>query len=188
MYIGIRAHRPQWLAWSAFYFGLLAAFMAVDAPTHPSSSAQAIATGCILAAWIGGGVHAAAISGSAVRRIDEYSDPAFKAGRPPLEAAKARIKRRAKGRKLLARQPQLAREVGLGRPDLPGTEDYGLVDVNHASQAALRMLPGVTEDAAQKIVSMRTELGGFSSAEDLGAALDLPPAMVDEMREVAVFL
>jgi hypothetical protein len=53
-----------------------------------------------------------------------------------MEAAEDRIDLRAEGRRLLASKPALAREVGVGRPDLSGASDYGLIDVNHASAAA----------------------------------------------------
>jgi DNA uptake protein ComE-like DNA-binding protein len=105
-----------------------------------------------------------------------------------MEAAQARIERRAEGRHLLASPPALAREVGVGRPDIPGSNDYGLVDVNHASAAALTRLPGITQDLANRIVSQRVQAGGFTSAEDLGVLLDLSPAMVDGLRDMAIFV
>lgn len=39
-----------------------------------------------------------------------------------------------------------------------------------------------------QIVSTRAELGGFTSVEELGAALSLPPGMVEQMRDVAAFI
>jgi hypothetical protein len=179
LYIGIRARRPQWLAWAAAYAGMLVSGWILSA--SPSSTADGVATALGGLAWIGGGVHAIAISGNAVRRIGYRSDPA-------LEAARLRVKNRAQGRKLLAAQPLLAREVGVGRPDVPGSDHYDLVDVNHAAEWTLRTLPGITDAAARKIVQTRAEAGGFSSAEDLGLMLGLPPGVVDELREVAVFL
>ena len=65
-----------------------------------------------------------------------------------MAAARTRIERRATGRHMLASQPALAHEVGIGRPDIPGADDYGLIDVNHcpggrADQAARhRQRPG----------------------------------------------
>jgi DNA uptake protein ComE-like DNA-binding protein len=187
LYIGIRARRPRWLVWSAFYMAVFATYWVVDS-SHTHSTATAIASWAGLAVWVGGAIHAVAISSKAVRQIDERTDPLVEDATPALRAAEGRIERRAQGRKLLAHQPQLAKEVGVGRPDVPGADAYGLVDVNHAGEAALRSLPGITEEAAQKIVRMRPELGGFSSVEDLGAALDLPSAMVDEIRDVAIFV
>jgi DNA uptake protein ComE-like DNA-binding protein len=46
----------------------------------------------------------------------------------------------------------------------------------------------VTGDVAQRIVTERNQCGGFSSVEDLGMLLDLPPAEVDKMRDMAIFI
>jgi DNA uptake protein ComE-like DNA-binding protein len=181
LYIGIRARRPQWLVWAGVYAATFVAYAVLDNPAHPSQTAKGVAAGLLLAAWIGGGVHALVVSNDAVRRIRARAAPA-------MEAAQARIERRAEGRHLLASQPALAREVGVGRPDIVGADDYGLVDVNHASAAALARLPGITEDLARRIVAERAQAGGFSSVEDLGVLLDLPPASVDALRDMAVFL
>jgi DNA uptake protein ComE-like DNA-binding protein len=181
LYIGIRARRAQWLAWAAVYAATLGVYLGLDTPDHPGSTALGIATGMALLTWIGGGIHAVAVSNDAVRRINERADPA-------LDAARSRIERRAEGRRLLADKPALAKELGLGRPDVTGSDDYGLVDVNHAPATALSRLPGVTVDLARRIVEARTQAGCFSSVEDLGLLLDLPPATVDEMRDMAVFI
>jgi hypothetical protein len=181
LYIGIRARRAQWLAWAVVYAATLGAYIALDTPAHPGGTAQGVATGLALLTWIGGGIHAIAISGDAVRRIQSRSDPV-------LEAARTRVERRAEGRRLLATQPALAKEIGLGRPDVPGADDYGLVDGNHAPAAALVRLPGMTDELARRIVERRAQAGGFSSVEDLGLLLDLPPDAIDQMRDMAIFI
>lgn len=180
LYIGIRARRRRWLAWAGVYAATLAGWVVLDTPDHPSSIAQGVGAVLWLATWIGGGVHALVVSNDAVRRIRGSEDPA-------LEAAETRIERRAAGRHLLASKPALAREVGVGRPDIPGADDYGLVDVNHCPAAALTRLPGISNDLAVRIVHQREQAGGFSSAEDLGVLLDLPPATVDGFRDTAIF-
>lgn len=180
LYIGIRARRPRWLVWAGVYAGMFAGFAALENPAHPSETAKSVALCLLLAAWIGGGTHAIAVSGDAVRRIHRGRDPA-------MEAAQDRIDRRAEGRHLLASRPALAREIGVGRPDLPGGSDYGLVDVNHASAAALTRLPGITQQLADRIVGQRAQVGGFTSAEDLGVLLDLSPDIVDGLRDMAIF-
>src|ERR1700678_3994048 len=48
-----------------------------------------------------------------------------------LEAARERLAQREKALELARENPQLALEAGVGRPDLPGAYDGGLVDVNH---------------------------------------------------------
>lgn len=180
LYIGIRAARKRWLAWAALYALGLVAFLVLST-NNSNSPREGVAVGVTLLTWIGGGIHALAISRDATRRIQGPADPA-------LEAAKLRIQRRAQGRQLLATQPALAREIGLGRPDVPGADDYGLVDVNHVSADGLTRLPGVTRDLAHRIVTERTQCGGFSSVEDLGMLLNLPPAEVDKMRDMAIFI
>jgi len=181
LYIGIRAKRVSWIVWAAVYLGLMVASGVLDTPAHPSSSAQGLAAGLLLLAWIGGGVHAFAVSTAAVKRIRSDQDPA-------LVAARDRITLRSEGRHLLATQPELAREVGVGRPDMRGSKDYGLIDVNHCSAAALVRLPGITDDMAKRILDNRAGAGGFTSVEDVGMLLDLPPSTVDQMRDMAVFV
>ncbi len=181
VYIGIRARRPRWLAWAAVYAAMLVAYLVIDTTAQHSNAAAAAAAAIGLLAWIGGGAHAFAISDDAVRRIRGRTDPA-------LDAARMRIERRAEGRKLLAKQPVLAKEIGLGRPDIPGADDYGLVDVNHASPEALARMPGITDQIARQIVGKRAQAGGFSSVEDLGLVLDLAPGIVEQVRDTAIFI
>jgi Helix-hairpin-helix motif len=180
LYIGIRARRARWLAWSAVYALGLVAFIVLT-PDNGTGLRESLAVAAILLTWIGGGIHALAISGDAVRRI-------YGTGDPLLEAAKTRIARRAEGRRLLATQPALAKEIGLGRPDVPGSDDYGLVDVNHCAETGLARLPGVDSALAKHIVAQRAQCGQFSSVEDLGELLNLPPDLVDNIRDFTVFV
>ena len=180
LYIGIRARRRSWLAWAAVYGSLLMLWLVIDNSIN-NSTATGIGAVAALIPWIGGTAHAAAIKGNAARRI-RPSDGTR------LEAARQRIERRTEGKRLAARDPRLAREVGVGRPDLPGAEDFGLVDVNHVSQEALCRLPGITPEMARRIAETRESIGLFKSAEDLGISVDLSPSLVDDIREYAVFL
>lgn len=181
VYAALRARRYRWLAWALVYAALLAGYVTLDTPDHPSSTAQGWAAGMALLSWIGGGVHALVIRRDVNRRIQARADPA-------LEAAKTRMERRAEERRLLAHQPALAREAGVGRPDIPGADSYGLVDVNHVPAQTLTLLPGVTPALAKKIIEARDAAGGYSSVEDLGEVNDLPPALLDKIRDAAVFI
>lgn len=181
LYIGIRARRRAWLAWASVYAALLVVFAVLDGSANPSSGASGVALFALLGAWVGGTTHAAVIRTAAARA--RRPDSAAK-----LDSARQRIARRSEGRRLAARDPRLAKEAGVGRPDIPGSDDYGLVDVNHASREALCRLPGITPEIARRIVETREDVGFFRSAEDLGLTLDLPPQMVDEIQEHSVFL
>lgn len=182
LYIGIRARHRAWLVWAAVYAALLVVAVVLDGQANPSYTAESVAAVALLIAWAGGTAHAAAVRKDAGQRLRQPDSTAR------LDAARQRIERRAEGRRLAARDLRLAREVGVGRPDVPGSDDYGLVDVNHASQDALCRLPGITPEIARRIADTRQGVGFFKSAEDLGIALDLPPQLVDEIREYAVFL
>jgi len=181
LYIGIRARRPRWLAWAAVYAAGLAAFLALDTADGRNGAVAAAAAVIGLLTWFGGGVHATVVSDAAARRISSRPDAA-------LDAARLRMERRAEGRRLAAAQPALAREVGVGRPDIPGSDDYGLVDVNHASPAGLATLTGVTDELVSQITDMRSQVGGFASVDDLGLVLDLPPGVIDQLRDTTIFM
>ena len=53
---------------------------------------------------------------------------------------------------------------------------------------ALLRLPSVDEDLATRIAETRETLNGFSSLEDMGAAMDLPGDVVEALRGAVVFL
>jgi DNA uptake protein ComE-like DNA-binding protein len=46
----------------------------------------------------------------------------------------------------------------------------------------------MTPALARRTVKERVQAGGFSSVEDLGLLLDLPPGTVDQMRDTAIFV
>lgn len=109
------------------------------------------------------------------------------------EAAIERVRRqrtlRGRARELAARDPGLARELGIGRPDLPRQyNDGGLVDVNHAPADVLTLLPGITPELAVRIERVRGETGGFMSAEELAAVAGLPPTLTADLGDYAVFI
>ncbi|WP_067802056.1 ComEA family DNA-binding protein [Actinomadura formosensis] len=109
------------------------------------------------------------------------------------EAVVERVKRRRllreKARELAAADPGLAKELRIGRPDLPRQyNDGGLIDVNHAPAEALTLLPGITPELAEKIERVRAETGGFMSAEELSAIAGLPPSLTSDVADYAVFI
>jgi DNA uptake protein ComE-like DNA-binding protein len=110
----------------------------------------------------------------------------------PLEAAlsdaEQRLSDRDRARKLAAERPALAKELGIGRPDIPNAQDTGLIDVNNAPTFDLTKLPGIDDALATRIVETRAETHGFSSVEDLGVALDLDGNLVEDLRDRVVFL
>jgi DNA uptake protein ComE-like DNA-binding protein len=134
----------------------------------------------LLVAWLAGMIHAGVVSKSVSSQLALLDTPTLKQAQHELD-------RRQYGRQLLKMNPSLARQLGVGRPDLAGSDNFGLIDVNHASVPGLTMLPGLTEEQARRIVEYRSQGGSFVSAEDLAIYLDLPPTTIGPLRDMAVF-
>jgi len=180
LYAGLRTRRRNLLIASGVYGAMLIGYVVLDTVGHSRGADLAVGTILALGAWIGGFVHALAIRRSVEDQLELVDSSA-------VEAASRALARRQYGRELVRTQPALAKQLGIGRPDLPNSDSYGLIDVNHADAAALATLPGMTDDLARRVADFCGEGGSFVSVEDLGLFLDLPAPAVDAMREQAVF-
>ncbi|MDP9385361.1 MAG: helix-hairpin-helix domain-containing protein [Actinomycetota bacterium] len=105
-----------------------------------------------------------------------------------LDAAERELEERRQALEIVRDDPLRARELGIGRSGEPGAYDGHLVDLNHASEAAIAALPRIGPEVAARAVAVRDEIEGFESLEDAGHLLDLPPATVERLRELAVCL
>lgn len=108
-------------------------------------------------------------------------------GDPALAAALAARARRTEARKLVASDPLIARDLRIGRPDLPRNyDDGGLVDLNNAPAAVIASVCGLDAETAGAIVDIRDEVGGFAAVDDVGAVV--PYAALDRVRDRAIVL
>jgi hypothetical protein len=108
--------------------------------------------------------------------------------RETVAEAKSRIERRKDARRLATSNPSLARELKIGRPDLPrGYDDGGLVDVNHVPGPVLAAQLGLAPAEVMDVLAARDRLGRFASADELGAYTQLSPDRVDELRDLMLF-
>jgi hypothetical protein len=108
--------------------------------------------------------------------------------RAAVAQARDRIERRKDARHLVDTNPALARDLMIGRPDLPRAyDDGGLVDVNHVPGGVLAGGLGLTPDEVTGVLAARTSLGRFTSADELCAYTQLSPERVDELRELMIF-
>ena len=180
IYAGVRARRSSWIK-----LGVLCSAVVVVGFIKGTTSGRPghdhVAGALVLIGW------AAAVAASFSIR------PAYeRAMRSPLleasENARERLSDRKHALKLAHENPALAQEMGIGRPDKRGAVDGGLVDMNNASVAALEKLPGIDDQLATRIVEARAQIGGFSSLEDLGSALDLDGDLVEKLRGKVVCL
>jgi hypothetical protein len=108
---------------------------------------------------------------------------------PALVAALQARQRREEARAIVARDVDLARELRIGRPDLPRQfDDGGLVDLNHVPAPVIVQLLGLSEADAAQVIEARDRIGGFLSPEEVIAHTDLSPILVDGIRDRLVFL
>jgi hypothetical protein len=183
IYAGVRARVRSWIALGALWSAIAVAGWIASATSsaHGHHQYSAIAGLLLILAWAG-----AAATSFVIR--PEYEQ---RMRSPLLDAtarAEARMRDRREARQLAREKPMLAREMGVGRPDLAGAPDVGLVDINNAPASALTKLPGIDDALATRIVEARAQVGGFSSVEDLGIALDLAASLVEDLRDLTIFL
>ncbi|MFB4305629.1 helix-hairpin-helix domain-containing protein [Actinomadura sp. GTD37] len=135
--------------------------------------------------WLAGTGHAFAVRTSVFPR----ETPRNAQNAHAIEVAKYRRTLREEARALAAEDPALARELRIGRPDVPRTyDDGGLVDVNHAPREILEALPGMTPEIVGRVLYRREETGGFMSVEEMAVDADIPPDALPEMADFTIFL
>jgi Helix-hairpin-helix motif len=174
VYAGARARMPLMIGVAVLFLAsTVAAFATSDGDTSGAISVIGYVAGV------------GAVLGFAPfwqRRMRRLAEPA------PIDRAKARLEAREQAMELARADPTLAREVGVGRPDVPGAQHGDVVDVNMAPHSVLAQLPGIDDATAREIVRLREELDGFTSLMDLGSTIDLPADTVDDLRGRVVFI
>lgn len=103
------------------------------------------------------------------RAVPAQSDPA-------VARALAGRERREEARRMWAADPSLARELGVGRPDLGrGFDDGGLVDLNSAPAAVIAQVCGIELQQAELIVAARLGRGGaYYNVDEVFVYVPLP--------------
>jgi hypothetical protein len=184
--------------WAVFgvYLALTAAMIVTVGAT--GSGAGGAAAGGFLIALAGcAAVHA----GVLFRPSRSLAPAAQPPGAPPaalspqqrnrdaIRQARDRLERRKEARHLAQTNPALARDLRIGRPDLPREyDDGGLVDVNEVPGAVLAAQLGLTPREVTEVLAARDNLGGkFASADELCAYTALSPNRVDELRDLMIF-
>jgi DNA uptake protein ComE-like DNA-binding protein len=181
IYAGVKARRLLWtllgIVWSAI---VIAGWVANSVSKSGSHGNNDFAGFLFILGWVG------AIATSFIIR-PAYDRQMSSGLEQAEEAGETRLQERKRALQIAQRNPALAQEMGIGRPDRAGA-DAGLVDVNNAPVSALQTLPGVDHHLATQIASTREKLGGFSSLEDCGETLDIDGGTVERLRGRVVFL
>ncbi|GAA1806056.1 hypothetical protein GCM10009682_29870 [Luedemannella flava] len=176
-FFGIR-RKNYWLIFTAFLY--LAAVIGVclgfgwetgNIESEDTSVVMDITMSLWLASWLIGVAHVAVLAamdtfwGETVPRSVAASTAA---GHVVGSLEWHRHLLRQQARRIVAEQPAVARELRIGRPDLPRHfDDGGLVDINSVSADVLGILPGLTMDKARAIVDDRVARGPFTTPQEL---------------------
>ncbi|MFC7310611.1 hypothetical protein ACFQVC_41165 [Streptomyces monticola] len=137
----------------------------------------------LVAVWFCGLVHTV-IAFLLLRDGESVQDT----NRAAVSAALARAARRSEARELFDKNPGAARDLRIGRPDLPrGYDDGGLVDLNTVPAAVLVTHLGFSAAEAESVVTVRARMGRFDGLAEVIAFTDLAPARVDAVRDLLVF-
>jgi hypothetical protein len=174
LWAGFRAKKPAWAVAGFVYLAITAGtLIATSLDDNENGLEDNLGYVVMFSAWAVGIVHSFLTRKPYLRRLEIIDDPS-------LQAAQSAEERRAYARRLALRNPQLARDAGIGRGG--GFDEGGVVDVNHAPVEDIADLPGIDADTARRIVATRDGVGGFSSLEDLGMTMDLAGDVVERLR------
>ena len=185
--------RRDWWVFAGYLAATVAMIVALGA-AGSNSGATAGVGGFIIALAGCGAAHAAVLFRPAhgVAPLGPAPAPAAVSARQRNQAAVAaardKLERRKDARHLVATNPALARDLMIGRPDLPREyDDGGLVDVNHVPGAVLASGLGLTAAEQRDVLAARDKLGRFVSAEELCEYTQLSPDRIDELRDLMLF-
>jgi hypothetical protein len=190
-YAVIQRRKKDWAVFAAYLAATVAMIVSLGA-VNSSSGASAAVGGFIVALAGCAAVHAAVLFRPS-REVSPLGPAAAALGprqrnQQALAAARDRIERRKDARHLLQTDPDLAREMRIGRPDMPREyDDGGLVDVNHVPGTVLATQLGLTQGEVTDVLGARDKLGKFASADELCAYTGLSPDRVDELRDLMIF-
>jgi len=173
---GTKAGVRRWQLYAPVYVGVAVLPWALDAAIA-GDDGDAAAGFALFGGWLFGIVHAFIARTKYLQIVGSTMETS-------RNAAEQRLKERHDALKIAEENPDLAREMRIGRPGGPG----GLVDINSASPHALETLPGIDAATAQRIVHLRTDVGEFSSLADLGMTAELDAAVVEDLRGRVIFL
>ncbi|NDU75819.1 helix-hairpin-helix domain-containing protein [Actinomadura sp. DSM 109109] len=183
LYAAVRRRSWGLAVTAAGYGGGMAAVLMMLGSGDPVFAALGSFMAVLL--WIAGTGHAFAVRSSVFPR----ENPRNVLNEHAIEVARYRRTLREQARTLAAEDPALARELRIGRPDMPRTyDDGGLVDVNHVPREIIEALPGMTPETAERVVRRRVQTGGFVSVEEMAVDADLPPDVLPQLADFTIFL
>lgn len=152
---------------------------ATDTPTGWSADVGAVVLLAVLVAAL---IQQRTLRRQAYARLPAASDPAVAL----VEYAR---RKRQEARALAERDPQMARDLRIGRPDLSRQfDDGGLVDLNAAPAEVIANMCRIPLPAAQSVVETRGRLGRLSSVEEAAVYANLTDEDAEALKDKGIVL
>lgn len=177
-----------WGVFAAYLAAVIVDFV-LDSVTGPTGTGSDLVGGGIMVLIGFAAVHAfISFRPAAGEFTDAARFSSAPANQQALASAQARMRLRKEARELAQANPILARELRIGRPDVPRQyDDGGLVDVNHVPAGILTSVLELTWQEATAVVETRTQIDRFTGPEELSAYAQLAPDRVDALRDLLWF-
>jgi hypothetical protein len=183
----IQRRKRDWAVFAGYLLATVALVAAagLSSGMNANSNAAEAVGGFIIVLAVGAAIHACILFRPGRVRP---SREAARRNQEAVQGASRRIERRNEARRVVQTNPALARELRIGRPDLPRQyDDGGLVDVNRVPGYVLVAALGLTQQEVTNLVAARDKLGRFGTADELRDHAELPPGRVDELRDLLIF-
>ncbi|TQM09258.1 hypothetical protein [Pseudonocardia kunmingensis] len=186
VHAALRTRRPLMWLWATLYTAAVVALFLVTGTVDVGG----MAIGLTIIAAVHSVVLRRQVWSSAPARSEPATAALGPAGTDPAVAAVLAARaRRDEARRLAAADPQMARELRIGRPDLPRDyDDGGLVDLNSAPPHAIANTCGTEIGVAARIADVRAAGVVFATVEDVFSFADVPYPLWDRIRERAVVI
>jgi hypothetical protein len=194
--IAAKARTQQAWMWAG---GLAAAWLlgfSLIGSSETDSATSDVGMLIYLAVWIGAIIYVLVMGPKVVWPPKNTYVPVGPPPPPPYDPnvaavadVQARRVKREEARAIARRDPSMARDLRIGRPDLPRQyDDGGLVDVNSAPAEVLRQSLGLTSDEAANLVEARLELTRFEHPDDLVNFARLEPSTFDSVKDRIILM
>lgn len=181
----VRQRIRDWAVFAGYLAASVTVVLLLSVPVTDSTvsdTAGALAITLAIALMAVGAVH------SFVAFRPAIADSGALASEQALATARTQMHRRQQARELANHNPVLARDLKIGRPDMPHDyDDGGLVDVNHVPLGVLASCLGLTPAESTAVIEARNQLGRFSSPEELSVYAQLPPDRIQALRDWMMF-
>jgi DNA uptake protein ComE-like DNA-binding protein len=184
-----RRRKRDWAIFAGYLLAVVAEIAALSVAGQQDPG-ETLAGGYVLLLMGVAAVHAAIAfsddpTAAAARTLPASSDQRNQAA---LATARGRMERRQEAREIARKDPVLARELRIGRPDLARDyDDGGLVDVNQVPAGFLQSQLGLSAAEATAVVAARAKIDRFTSPDEVTTYAQLPPDRLDDVRDWMIF-